>query len=952
MKTRSRKLQSELRTITKGPRTVAEFIARVHTISVSLASIGDPISHRDLIETVLEALLEEFNAIVASVNSKSEVISLDELESQLLTQESRNEKFKKVAIIEPVAVNLTETSAPEPNSQGFSSEAHGNNQFPNPNPNFGGRGQFRGRGGHYGGRFRGRGSRFGPNSGGRSSVQCQICSKTGHDASYCHFCFSTPQPDYYSPYGMQGAYGYGGNSSYGAPSNVWMQPMPRAHLPGQFRLPFQAGSQKGYPTQAFLTGSEAHNSYNNVWYLDLGATHHVTPNASNLMDFMSLSGSDQVHIGNGQGLAITSVGSLQFPSPLHPKTTLKLNILLLVPAITKNLVSVSQFAKDNDVFFEFHANHCFVKSQDSSKVLLRGVLGHDGLYQFEDTKSFKVPAPVCQNSRVNNKVSAQYTSSTFTPLKVNNSLSSSTFHCNNVEHLPNGSTSSSVKSFPSLYIIWHSRLGHPHHEMLQSIIKLCNVKISNKNASDFCTACCLGKVHRLPSYASKMTYTKPLELIFCDLWGPAPVELSCGYIYFLTCVDAYSRYTWIYPLKLKSHTLHTFQNFKTMIELQLNHKIISVQTDGGGEFLPFTKYLNDLGITHKFTCPHTHHQNGSVERKHKHIVETGLTLLSHAQMPLQFWDHAFLTTTYLINRLPTPVLANKSPFFLLNFQFLDYKFLKSFGCACFPFLRPYNSHKLDFHSKECVFLGYSSHHKGYKCLDASGRIFVSKDVVFNEAKFPFHELFPSQTGCHVKPDGPTLSTFLPTPISTVSSNSHSSSSVGSDMSAHHPASIESEPASPIAHTPVTSSATSHHPDFSSTPMNVLNPTPITVLSPSPSQNSPSESSATTIESHPASHVSTPPVPHIIHPNNTHSMRTRGKLGIVQPRLHPTLLLTHVEPTSYKTALKDAKWRLAMKDEFNALMNNQTWTLVSLPANRHAIGCKWVFRVKEPWWYCK
>jgi hypothetical protein len=383
-----------------------------------------------------------------------------------------------------------------------------------------------------------------------------------------------------------------------------------------------------------------------------------------------------------------------------------------------------------------------------------------------------------------------------------------------------------------------------------------------------------------------------------------------------------------------------------MIELQLNHKIISVQTDGGGEFLPFTKYLNDLGITHRFTCPHTHHQNGSVERKHRHIVETGLTLLSHAQMPLKFWDHAFLTATYLINRLPTPTLANKSPFFLLNFQFPDYKFLKSFGCACFPFLRPYNSHKLDFHSKECVFLGYSSHHKGYKCLDASGRIFVSKDVVFNEAKFPFHELFPSQSDYHVKPDGPTLSTFLPTPVSTISSNSHSSSSVGSGLSAHHPPSIESEPASPITHTPVNSSATSHSPTFSSTPMSVLNPTPITVLSPSPSQNSSLESSAATIDSHSASLVSPPPVPHRIHPNNTHSMRTRGKLGIVQPRLHPTLLLTHVEPTSYKTALKDPKWHLAMKDEFNALMNNQTWTLVSLPANRHAIGCKWVFRVKE------
>ena len=87
---------------------------------------------------MLEALPEEFNSIVASVNAKSEVISHDELESQLLTQESRNEKFKKVVITKPVSVNLTKKSARE--------------------PNFGGRGQFRDRGGRSGGRFRGCGS--------------------------------------------------------------------------------------------------------------------------------------------------------------------------------------------------------------------------------------------------------------------------------------------------------------------------------------------------------------------------------------------------------------------------------------------------------------------------------------------------------------------------------------------------------------------------------------------------------------------------------------------------------------------------------------------------------------------------------------------------------------------------------------------------------------------------
>jgi hypothetical protein len=54
-----------------------------------------------------------------------------------------------------------------------------------------------------------------------------------------------------------------------------------------------------------------------------------------------------------------------------------------------------------------------------------------------------------------------------------------------------------------------------------------------------------------------------------------------------------------------------------------------------------------------------------------------------------------------------------------------------FGCACWPRLRPYNKHKLSFRSKECVFLGYSSLHKWYKCLDPnSGRIHISRDVFY------------------------------------------------------------------------------------------------------------------------------------------------------------------------------------------------------------------------------
>jgi len=146
-------------------------------------------------------------------------------------------------------------------------------------------------------------------------------------------------------------------------------------------------------------------------------------------------------------------------------------------------------------------------------------------------------------------------------------------------------------------------------------------------------------------------------------------------------------------------------------------------------------------------------------------VETGLTLLAYAKMPLCFWDHAFLTATYLINRLPSPVLGNKSPFFILHLQLPDYKFLKCFGCACFPFTRPYNNHKLEFRSKECIFIGYSSTHKGYKCLDPTGRVFISKDVIFNEYKFPYAELFSGAVPSETQGVSPTLTTFLPTMMS-------------------------------------------------------------------------------------------------------------------------------------------------------------------------------------------
>uniref|UniRef100_A0A2N9HGM7 CCHC-type domain-containing protein n=1 Tax=Fagus sylvatica TaxID=28930 RepID=A0A2N9HGM7_FAGSY len=62
-----------------------------------------------------------------------------------------------------------------------------------------------------------------------------------------------------------------------------------------------------------------------------------------------------------------------------------------------------------------------------------------------------------------------------------------------------------------------------------------------------------------------------------------------------------------------------------------------------------------------FTCPHTSQQNGVAERKHRHIVDMGLTLMSQASLPLTFWPYAFSTSVFLINRLPSPQRGFISP---------------------------------------------------------------------------------------------------------------------------------------------------------------------------------------------------------------------------------------------------------------------------------------------------
>lgn len=113
--------------------------------------------------------------------------------------------------------------------------------------------------------------------------------------------------------------------------------------------------------------------------------------------------------------------------------------------------------------------------------------------------------------------------------------------------------------------------------------------------------------------------TKPLELLFMDVWGPSPILSNRGYCFYLLINNDFTRYSWLFPLHQKSQVISSFVQFKSTVKNMFSTKIKVVQTEEGKEFVnrQFQNLLNLFGISHRRSCPYTPEQMGFVERKHK-----------------------------------------------------------------------------------------------------------------------------------------------------------------------------------------------------------------------------------------------------------------------------------------------------------------------------------------------
>nr|XP_016456703.1 PREDICTED: uncharacterized protein LOC107780652 [Nicotiana tabacum] len=253
-------------------------------------------------------------------------------------------------------------------------------------------------------------------------------------------------------------------------------------------------------------------------------------------------------------------------------------------------------------------------------------------------------------------------------------------------------------------VLWHKRMGHIPFVKIVSIPHLSG-KFSSRQ-SFTCTICPMARQQRLPFPESSIHSDRPFQLVHIDLCGLYHTATYNEFRYFLTIVDDYSRVTWTHLLSCKGNAFSIIKSFIAMVCTQFYASIETIRTDNAfelGSAHSHASYLTSLGISHQISCPHTPQQNGIVERKHTHLLETARALLFQSKLPAKYWEECVLTATYLINILPSTILSNKTPYEVLLDHPPKYGHLRSFGCLAYATFPHPSRDKLDITFVEHIF---------------------------------------------------------------------------------------------------------------------------------------------------------------------------------------------------------------------------------------------------------
>lgn len=423
-----------------------------------------------------------------------------------------------------------------------------------------------------------------------------------------------------------------------------------------------------------------------IWYLDSGASSHMTGRREWLKNFQEFQTPVSVKLGNAVKISAHGRGHINVLAFTGIKWERKyLENVLYVPKLVYNLFSMGS-TLDKQMNFKSDKRECrFIKGRKTIAIGER----KDKLYE----------------------------------MKLQVIESENAFSTRTDKDIPHGTISDLQ--------LWHERLAHQNFKRIKEILSKRGVMI--KENSSFCEACARGKAHK-KSFPTSITKTKGIaELIHADLCGPMEMNSIGGSRYFLLFKDDFSGYQKIYFLKSKNEVFNHFRNYVKRVYLETGRKINTLRTDNGLEFVnsEMKTFMKDEGIEHQTTVPYTPEQNGKAEREMRTIVEAARTMLLAKNFPKSLWAEAVNTAVHVLNRTMRSDEKDNSPYQVWFNKDINLNYLKIFGTKCHVHVPKQNRKKWDAKSKEGYFVGYDGCTKGYRIwFPDTKKIETHRDIIF------------------------------------------------------------------------------------------------------------------------------------------------------------------------------------------------------------------------------
>jgi transposase InsO family protein len=302
--------------------------------------------------------------------------------------------------------------------------------------------------------------------------------------------------------------------------------------------------------------------------------------------------------------------------------------------------------------------------------------------------------------------------------------------------------------------LWHTRLGHQGHTVLNEVNTQFKLNISRSDLDRIkgrsCLTCTRGKSIRTAIHSTahpQYKVTNPLQCLHADLVGPVTIidkshRPRCpsvgGHLYALIVTDEATHAVFIRLLREKSDASDELINLIKQQQIRTGRILERFHSDGGGEFRgsSFRSFLEDNGTRFTHTTASTPAHNGVAERMNRTLFEIMRTSLIQASAPEEMWGEALDWAAHLYNITPHPVTNNMSPFQLLyNYRYNIQK-LRVWGCDAHVRLLPGKQSKVQSRTWSGIFVGFHPETASYRVMNSTTRVVThSNDVHFDEHSF-------------------------------------------------------------------------------------------------------------------------------------------------------------------------------------------------------------------------